>query len=170
MQLLVIRHAIAEDPEEWSSSGGVESERPLTEEGRSRMLRGASGLRAVAPAIGLLASSPYARAMQTAEIVAREYGIDDVESVDALVPEGSLTQTSSWLRACDGKVETVAIVGHEPHLSRLVTWLICGTRDSRVELKKGAACLLAFDRRVAGGAATLLWSLTPKQLRRLGRD
>jgi phosphohistidine phosphatase len=170
MQLLVIRHAIAEDQDAWRRAGGEESDRPLTEEGRARMAKGARGLREVVPEIGLLVSSPYARATQTAHIIAKAYGIDEVEQLDALIPEASLTHTASWLRACDGNVEVAAIVGHEPHLSRLVTWLICGSRDSRIELKKGAACLLSFDRRVGGGTATLVWLLTPKQLRRMARE
>jgi phosphohistidine phosphatase len=62
---------------------------------------------------------------------------------------------------------TVAIVGHEPHLSGLVTWLMTGQIDSRLELKKGAACLLRFERAPGEGEATLRWALTPSQLRDL---
>jgi phosphohistidine phosphatase len=169
MKLLVIRHAIAEDQDQWRKTGGVEADRPLTEDGRSRMERGVKGLREIVPVIDILASSPYARALQTAQLVAGEYGIAEIDQLDALVPEASLTQTASWLRSCDGKADIVAIVGHEPHLSRLVTWLVCGARDSRVELKKGAACLLGIDRRASAGTATLLWAVTPRQLRRIGR-
>ena len=73
-----------------------------------------------------------------------------------------------WLQQ-HGTVDLVAIVGHEPHLGILVTWLMAGLNASRVALKKGSACLLEFPDTVAGGSATLLWLLTPSQLRRIGR-
>jgi hypothetical protein len=36
-----------------------------------------------------------------------------------------------------------------------------------VELKKGSACLLAFDDPPAAGDATLVWALAPAHLRAL---
>ena len=47
----------------------------------------------------------------------------------------------------------VAIVGHEPQLGRLVTYLIGGVERSGVELKKGGACLIEFEGhpKVGGG-------------------
>ena len=63
---------------------------------------------------------------------------------------------------------SVAIVGHEPDLGRLVCALLASTNGPFLELRKGAACLLEFPGAVARGAATLDWFLGPKYLRRLG--
>jgi len=60
----------------------------------------------------------------------------------------------------------LAIVGHEPHLSSLVTWLISGKRESRIELKKGGACLVDFEAEARHDAGTLAWLLTPRQLKK----
>jgi len=67
MQLLLIRHAIAEDRFEFARTGQSDYYRPLTERGRARMARGATGLRTLVPDIDVLATSPLTRAVQTAE-------------------------------------------------------------------------------------------------------
>jgi phosphohistidine phosphatase len=170
MNLLVIRHAIAEDKDAFAASGRSDDQRPLTEAGREKMRRNAEGLRAVAPRVSTLASSPLVRARETAEIVATPLKVNRVEIVDALRPDRPYDALLEWLRqraAPNDEERTVAIVGHEPHLGGLVTWLMTGSPDSRMELKKGAACLLAFDGPVAAGSATLRWALTPSQLRGL---
>jgi phosphohistidine phosphatase len=167
MQLLVIRHAIAEDRDAFASGGRNDSERPLTSEGRDKMRGVAAGLRRVVPAIDLLAASPYTRAMQTAELVAAAYGIDEIKSVDALVPDAPLQEFLVWLeRRSTAKV--VAIVGHEPHLGELVTWLMSGLRESRVEMKKGGACMLEFQGQPGAGVGVMKWLMTSGQLRDLG--
>jgi phosphohistidine phosphatase len=166
MQLLVIRHAIAETREQFAPTGLDDSLRPLTKEGRKRMALVAKGLRRVVGEIDLLATSPFVRAAETAAIVAREY--DDVTPtpVDALEPESKPTGFVSWLRQQED-AEVVAVVGHEPHLGTLVTWLLTGVAEPRVPLRKGGACLLDLAGRPAKGGATLRWSLTPALLRRL---
>jgi phosphohistidine phosphatase len=172
MNLLVIRHAIAEDKERFAATGRNDDLRPLTEEGRSKMRRGAEGLRVIVGRIGQLASSPLVRARQTAEIVAPALGVARVEIVDALRPDRSYDELVEWLRGTtlpnDDEDRIVGIVGHEPHLSGLVTWLMTGGDESRIELKKGGACLLHFDRAPEAGQAMLRWSLAPSQLRELG--
>ena len=172
MNLLVIRHAIAEDKETFAASGRSDDLRPLTEEGRSKMRRAAGGLRVTCPRVALLASSPLLRARETAEIVAPAFRIARVEIVEALRPQGSFDAFVAWLR---GRVPpneandetTIAVVGHEPHLSGLVTWLMTTSTEPRIELKKGSACLLRFGRVPSAGAGILQWALTPSQLRRL---
>jgi phosphohistidine phosphatase len=59
------------------------------------------------------------------------------------------------------------IVGHEPHLGMLVTWLLTGVEESHVDLKKGAACLLEVEGAPGPGSARLCWSIAPSQLRDL---
>src|SRR5690242_16225145 len=159
MNLLVIRHAIAEDKEGFAATGRNDDLRPLTDEGRSKMRRGAEGLRIAVGKIAHLASSPLVRARETAEIVAPALGAGRVEIVDALRPDRSYDELLEWLHGIsspnDDDDHTVGIVGHEPHLSGLVTWLMTGGDESRIELKKGAACLLHFDREPAEAQAML---------------
>lgn len=172
MNLLVIRHAIAEDKQKFAATGRKDDLRPLTDEGRSKMRKVALGLRTVVGKIERLASSPLVRARETADIVAPELGVARVEIVDALRPDRPYEELLEWLRGValpnDDDDRVVGIVGHEPRLSGFVTWLMTGGDESRIELKKGAACLLRFDRPPEEGQAILRWSLTPSQLRELG--
>ena len=62
---------------------------------------------------------------------------------------------------------TVALVGHEPNLSRLEGYLLIGEERSLAEFKKGGAALIETDGAPAAGGGTLLWQLTPAQLRAL---
>lgn len=166
MRLLVVRHAIAEDRASFARSQKDDSARPLTPEGRRKMERGALGLKRIVPELEVLAASPYKRALATAEIIAAAYGGLSVESVADLAPGGGVERVVGWLadRRARG---VVAIVGHEPDLSRLVCSLLVGANGPFLELRKGAACLLEFSGAVATGAATLDWFLGPKHLRRL---
>jgi phosphohistidine phosphatase len=166
MRLLVVRHGLAGDREEFAFTGRPDSERPLTKEGRVKMRRTAAGLAKTLPELDLVATSPLVRAVQTAEVVADAFGGMELTIVDELSPERAPDDLLPWLRSHDpGNV--IAVVGHEPHLGFLVGWLLTGRHESFVELKKGAACLLEFDDPPAAGGATLLWSLQPGQLRDL---
>ena len=74
MNVLVIRHAIAEDRDVFARTEKDDDERPLTDEGRKKMARGAQGLHTLVPKLDLIASSPLVRAQQTAAIVAMVCG------------------------------------------------------------------------------------------------
>jgi len=71
----------------------------------------------------------------------------------------------SWLGRLDNGV--VTIVGHEPQLGRLVTYLITGSNHSGVELKKGGACLIEFDAKPEAARGRLIWAIAPGILRDL---
>jgi phosphohistidine phosphatase len=169
MQLLVIRHAIAEDREAFADTGRDDAERPLTKRGKRQMMRVAKGLRREVKSIDLLASSPLVRAAQTAAIVAEEYGDVPIVTVPALAPDSAPEAFAAWLREQQG-ANVVGAVGHEPHLGILVTWLLCGGAESHVSLEKGGACLLELEGAPRRRGATLLWSLPPKILSQLAED
>jgi phosphohistidine phosphatase len=166
VHLLVVRHGIAEDREIFGRTEKDDDLRPLTEEGRKKMARGAEGLHTLVPALDFIASSPLVRAQQTAAVIAKAYDIGVGETTTVLEPDARLTQFLKWIEAHDDR-EVIAVVGHEPHLSALVTWLIAGVDDSRLVLKKGGACLLEFTGRPHRAGAVLHWLHTPATLRKL---
>ncbi|HEY2025527.1 MAG TPA: phosphohistidine phosphatase SixA [Gemmatimonadaceae bacterium] len=170
MQLLVIRHGAAEDKDAFARTGQDDGLRPLTKSGKREMRLVARGLKVVAPRIAVLASSRLVRAQQTAAIVAEEYGIGDIEEIDALAPDAPRNELLEWLREIDKRADTgdaIAIVGHEPHLSSVVTWLMTGQTESRIVLKKGGACRLDFAGRPTAGRGKLRWLMGPDELRRM---
>lgn len=170
MKLLVIRHARAENAEEFGKANPNDDLRPLTEDGRARMQLACAGLHRVVLEINLLASSPLARARQTADIVAAEYGGLAIVEIDQLRPDAELTALYQWLQEA-GEQATVAVVGHDAHLNPLVGWLLTGKPKTVVRIKKGGAVMLKMRRsppdRERSRRAVLLWSLTASQLRML---
>ncbi len=168
MQLLVIRHGIAEEVKTFAGTGMDDSRRPLTKDGKRKMKGVAAGLREIVETLDVIGASPLLRAQQTAEIVAKAYGDLAVSTVQALSPGSDPSGLVDWL-AEHASAEVVAIVGHEPHLGMLVTWLMTGGRDSRVEMSKGGAALLDLSSRVTTGSGTLQWLLTQSQLRSIGK-
>ena len=130
------------------------------------MKQAARGLRHLVPEIDLLATSPLTRAAQTAAILDAVYGgLEEVE-IDELTPEASPADFLRWLR--QRKEETVAVVGHEPSISLILSWLLTGAERQILSFRKGGACLVEFPGEIGGGTATLLWALTPGQLREIG--
>jgi len=164
VHLLVIRHAIAEDREAWAQTGAPDELRPLTKRGRRRMRRNARGLVELIGKLDFLASSPLVRAMQTAEIVADAFAKLEISDLPALSPGSRPEDVAAWIGSPAGAQSTVAVVGHEPGLGELVSWLLAGG-GAFMPLRKGGACLLELAS-VGPASAKLLWSLTPTQLRR----
>jgi len=165
MQLLIIRHGIAEDAEAFAATGKDDSLRPLTKAGKRKMKEGAEGLRELVDTIDIIGASPLVRAQQTAEIVGEAYDELPIDTVDALSPGSNPAALLDWI----GKhtsAQVIAVVGHEPHLGVLVTWLMTGAGESRVAMSKGGAALLDFSSGVEARTGTLEWLLTGSQLRR----
>jgi phosphohistidine phosphatase len=172
MRLLMMRHGIAAP-----LGDGVESDaqRPLSDEGRQKTRAAAQGLLIYEPQLDLIASSPLLRARQTADIVRDRYSkIACARKASPQIwPEletAGYTGMMQRLQNVDPNA-TVLCTGHEPGLSRFVAQLLTGSPDGlQVEFKKASVCALELDYAFDTPHATLLYHLTPKQLRLLRRD
>ena len=161
MQLLIIRHAIAV---ERGTPGIRDEDRPLTPEGEEKFAEAAKGLACIVGRPDALLTSPLLRARQTASLAAAAWGrIEPTEA--AALAGGSFEEYAAVLDRYRGDA-TVAIVGHEPHLSALLARLLGSRNDDRLAFKKGGAALLEVPGRLAGGGH-LVWFLPPKVLRKL---
>jgi phosphohistidine phosphatase len=165
MQFVIIRHAIAEEREAWAPRD--DALRPLTADGKKKMKEAAKGLRALVPRFDVLATSPLTRALQTAQILAKVYEKPEPTAVDVLAPGQRPAAVVAWLRTQSAH-KTVAVVGHEPGLGSLASWLTAGNERSFLDLGKGGACLVELPERIEAGEAMLAWVLRPSQLRALG--
>ena len=152
MQLFLIRHAIAED-------GADDFSRPLSARGTRRFTRVVKGLQAAGVRFDLLLHSPKVRAVQTAELAA---GLVDGQ-----------TQLTPWLAEAPGPRllaqlhgARVAVVGHQPWLGELVSWLVLNdpSRGAAFVFKKGAVALLEGE--PAPGRMQLAGLWGPALLRR----
>jgi phosphohistidine phosphatase len=164
MQLLIIRHARAEERGLLRRDAG----RRLTKDGRADMRKAAKGLSRLIDNLDVLATSPLARARETADILADVLDGPAPTGLQLLEPGGSTEKLLAWIAEQPADA-TVALVGHEPDLSCFAGYVLGGKADSFVELKKGAACLISFEREPKAGEGRLQWLLAPSQLRKLGR-
>lgn len=160
MNLYILRHGIAADRGPEYPDDDL---RPLTGRGIKRMRREAEGMNAIGIAPDLIISSPLVRAIQTAEIV-REGLSRSSEMIisNALVPEAHPSQIVQELAKSYSTSSSVMVVGHEPHVSSLVSYTLTGKVSWLISLKKGALCNMEIS---ASGRGQLLWALAPKQLR-----
>jgi phosphohistidine phosphatase len=166
--LVLVRHAQAGDPEGFRrETGRPDSERPLTGEGRKRNEAAAGGLRRLLGQLDHLYSSPYTRALQTAQGISEVFG-QRIETPDSLEPPWRPAPLSEWLERNVAKGETAILVGHEPDLSTLIGYWLCGDKArAPVPMEKGAACALLVHGSLVPGEVELVWKLPQYGLRRL---
>jgi phosphohistidine phosphatase len=159
-QLLIVRHAPAED-----SSPSGDRGRALTADGREEMAQAAAGLTRLLEPIELIAASPLRRARETADLMASRWPAASRVELEELAPGVDREALADWVDAQPAR--SMALVGHEPDLSGLVSWLIAGPAGARLHMRKGAAVLLSLRGRCGPRAAELEWLLTRGALRRL---
>jgi phosphohistidine phosphatase len=163
LEIYLVRHAVAHDrdPERWPD----DSQRPLTPEGEEKFVRAARGLRELVPGVELVLSSPFERAWRTAEILHEEAGWpaprELVELQSGAPPEETVRALGEY-----ADYASLALVGHEPHLSELASYLISGGEDSLLRFKKGGVARVSMNGPYEPGV--LRWLLPPKVLRSIG--
>ena len=164
MRIYLIRHAPAfeRDPKRWPD----DTLRPLTPEGTKKFREAAAGLARLAENVTCVLMSPLARARQTAEILTAVTQWPRAKEVPELAPGHAPERVLAVVR--DQAVDGLALVGHEPGLSKLLAVMVTGA-DGRMEceLKKGGAACVTFSSAVRAGHARLEWLITPKALRAL---
>jgi phosphohistidine phosphatase len=167
MNLYIVRHATAVQ----RGTPGYEddSQRPLTDAGRKRMKRIVNGLSEFGIELDAIVSSPYVRARDTAMILAKEFDMKDKVSLsDSLIPPGNFETLISEIRE-KYDVENLALVGHEPMLSSLISWLTTGNTAMKVVLRKGGVAFLSTENLYVDGRAALQWLLTPSLMVELSK-
>ncbi len=166
MNLYIIRHAIAVD--EGLPEYEDDSQRPLTDKGKKKMRQIARGLRVLGVDFDLILSSPYVRAKETAEILAEVIKTKtDVAFSENLIPMGDPDLLISEMNE-KYNANSIALVGHEPHLTALISLLVSDNASLDMILKKGGVCQLSADDLHHNRKAALEWLLTPGILVEIG--
>ena len=163
LDLYLVRHAFAAHAD--SSRWPDDAERPLTDEGATRFRLAARGLRRIVPDVHAVLSSRFARAWQTAELL-HEVGWPQPQPCPELEVGRAPAEALDAVRGLGER--SLALVGHEPHLSMLASLLCVGSQGALdLDLKKGGVVLVRCDGAVAPGAGSLRWAVAPKILRAL---
>jgi phosphohistidine phosphatase len=166
MELYLLRHAIA--VERGTEGFRQDGDRPLTDKGRSKLLRVVRGMKALDLSFDLILTSPYLRAQQTAEIVAEEMGAaKKLEPTPHLAPDGDARALIRQITSRSVVSQSTLMVGHEPSLSELISILVCGDTRAAISMKKAALCKLAAPTLRYGRCASLEWLLAPAQMERI---
>ena len=161
--LYLVRHAIAEerDAQRWPD----DDLRPLTPRGIRRFERAAEGLGTLLPAPARLLTSPLVRATETARVLATHARWPDPIEVFALGNAGIEAQVVELGRHARGATRPIAVVGHQPGLGRLASWLLAGEQGAiEFDWRKGGVAVLT-GRAVEAGGARLEGFHTPRSLR-----
>lgn len=164
MRIYLLRHAIAATRD----SGRYPDDRirPLTQEGRRRMARAAKGINALGLRFDFIFTSPLARALETARIVAR--AMKPRPELKVFRPMASGGGAGGVLAGLSGLPvdASILLVGHEPDLSRLAGAFVLEHRDAlAIEFKKGALCAIEFEGMARLGAGRLIFHLPPRVMR-----
>jgi phosphohistidine phosphatase len=163
MELYIIRHGIAIDREDPKSP--ADPERFLTEEGIDKTKEIAKRVAGFKIKPELFISSPYVRAMQTAEIFAAafDYPKQKIRRSDSLLPG---TEPTHFFREIskEKNVSTIFCFGHAPQLDELVATAL-GSKHHVSQLKKAGVAAIEL-KRLTPPSGQLLWLATPKLLRK----
>lgn len=125
MILYFLRHGLAEERETWN---GDDASRPLTDKGKKKLVSITEKLAGLDLDLDLILTSPYLRALQTAEIVAKGlHQPDDLQKDSRLAPGFGLPELSAIVQDHPDN-QCIMFVGHEPDFSQTVSDLIGGGR------------------------------------------
>jgi phosphohistidine phosphatase len=131
MDLILWRHAEAEDWPEGDPQGGSDLERSLTSRGEKQAARMANWLDRQLPEGARIFVSPARRCEQTALALGRKYKIRNELAPDATVEQ--LLELVQWPTA----KSPILVVGHQPILGETIAHLL-GLQESDCPVKKGA--------------------------------
>ena len=166
-RIILVRHAPAEtkDSSRWHDDG----DRPRRPSGRKEFKAASRGLALLLDKQGSLGSSPFIRAWETAEMVQCAWEVPKkVAPWTELLPEGHAEDIFESIE--DGPIRgDLVLVGHEPLLSQFVGYCLFEERFPAVKFSKGGAVAIDFPKGLRPGSGRILWSLTRRQLARLGK-
>ncbi|MEO7650066.1 MAG: histidine phosphatase family protein [Bryobacteraceae bacterium] len=157
MQICILRHGIAED----GFPGMRDADRALTSEGKAKLREVLQRAKQAGVNPGLILTSPYRRARETAEIAASICNSKaPLIETQALVPHSSPELVWEEIRIHNDQSE-ILLASHEPLLGDVYAYLL-GTPGVRIEVKKGSLGRIDIERMSGAPRGVLRWLLTAK--------
>lgn len=157
MQIYMLRHGLAEDVK----PPGRDSDRALTAEGKKKLREVLRHARAAGVKPDLMLTSPYKRAIETAEVAASALGYSEaILRTKVLQPASDPPDVWEEIRVHKDAKELM-LVGHEPLFGMVAAFLL-GTPLLSIDFKKGALVRIDVNTMGAHPRGVLKWMLTPK--------
>jgi phosphohistidine phosphatase len=164
MTLYLIRHAHAgtrdpNDPDDHL--------RPLSRKGQKQAQALAAACTALDLRFDRLFTSPYTRAAETAGPLTSHTREGRLELLAELTGDDYAQLLEVLRRTRRRRDRVVALVGHEPYLGELLSYLLCGAKEAlSTHFSKGM--LVRVDGPLRAGQLELRSALPPALLKRLG--
>ena len=131
MDLILWRHAEAEDLPPANETSGIDLDRPLTPRGEKQAARMATWLDRQLPEGARILVSPARRCEQTALALGRKHKVRT-----ELAPDATAAQLLELVQWPSSKYP-ILVIGHQPVLGQVIAQLL-GLKDSDCAVKKGA--------------------------------
>jgi len=136
-KLVLIRHAHAEK----QPAGRDDYERRLDERGTQDAKHIAQQLAALKLSVDRLISSPAVRTQATARALLHALGLSRLQlGFEERIYDADRATLIEVLRHCEDSAKTIALIGHNPGISRLARW--CCDADLMEEFVPGQAVVL----------------------------
>lgn len=139
VRVYLMRHGDAGDKSLWK---GSDAERPLSELGIERTTAAAEHFARTQFRPTKILTSPLARALQTADIVAEVLGVQECVEVDERLAPGFDIRSFRRILKENAREERLLLVGHDPSLSTVIEEVMGG---GSIILKKGGVARLDID-------------------------
>jgi phosphohistidine phosphatase len=162
MRVYILRHATAEA----RGPGVSDAQRQLTPEGKQELKAVLRQAHAAGVSPEAILTSPWLRALETAQMAGKALRCERVVETRALLPDVPPAQVLKEIRAVrNGKrsANQVMVAGHEPQLSRLAAFLL--EAPLALDLKKGALLRIDIQEKQGPPRGVLKWMLTPRLVR-----
>lgn len=138
-----------------------DASRALTADGRAKLRHLLSVAAAAKISPSVIISSPFKRALQTAELAAKALGYaDPVAQSRTLEPSGDPEAVWEEVRA-HRSFPTLLLVGHNPSISEIAAYLL-GCSNLQIDFKKGALLRIGIESFNARPRGILRGYLTPR--------
>jgi phosphohistidine phosphatase len=158
MKIYLLRHGMAED----YHPGGSDKDRELTPEGIRQVEAVAGSLSRLQLKLDRIVTSPYPRALETAEIVAHILLLKNHLTVDERLAPGFHLGDMQAVIEDQPRIERWMFVGHNPDLPIIAGQLVGG---AAIDMKK-AGLIRVETEHIESGSGILEWVLTPATLTR----
>lgn len=164
MEIILVRHAVAMERQDFAKYGQEDSLRPITLKGARRHRRMCKAMAKWVRGAEVIVTSPLLRARQTAEITSQIYGDLNIVEAPELVPSAPPSAFLKWLRVWGRVHKKIIVVGHEPHLSEFASYLVCGQVQQNFIIKKSGfmSILTGPASEIERGAGRVAYHVSPK--------
>ena len=162
MTLYLIRHAHAGEPQPDSPNDHL---RPLSRKGQGQADTLARACARLEIRFHRLFSSPYTRAAETAAPLTQHTRGGRLELLGELTGDDYAGLLAALHRVLNNTDTVVGLVGHEPYLGGLTSYLLSGGEGVGIRFRKGM--MLRLDGELKAGQLELHSALPPRLLKQL---